>query len=233
MDAQDHQIEEINEDPEFIEVEEDLTGEEEEEVDPAQEASAYFDAQKEEFGLTEIPHVPTPPVVARAVKPQPRLPVARPILPPKRGAVNGGVVATRKRVTKPKAAVASQPIKKTAAVASTSALGSVLRGIARLSLIDRLKEASLATGLSKRMYQLPEGEYLIHNIGEKIVHPTFGEYQYGCVESRANAVKYRVLLSQKPFCSMSDEDRGTYSPPLLIYNKIIEGKKFTEISFIG
>jgi hypothetical protein len=164
-------------------------------------------------------------------------------------------VTPRKRATKAKVSEATQPKRPTAYLAVRPNLLPIpptlppaptpppaphhpipaehlIQGPNRSRVLQLLVSGVAALGKPKKFYELPEGEYLIHHIGEKRTHATFGQYQVVLAESRADGVRNYVLVT-KPFTSLSEELRGTYVPPLIIYSKHIQGQKFTDLKFLG
>jgi hypothetical protein len=149
----------------------------------------------------------------------------------------GGTATARKRICKLKLgdhAIAKRSISllPTPLPIPAPTVVKVIQGAARTKLLQVLISEAAALEKPKKFYDLPEGEYLIHHIGEKLVHAPYPPFQIVFGEYKADGVKNYVLVT-KPFTALSDELRGTISPPLTIFNKHIEGKKFTEIKFLG
>jgi hypothetical protein len=108
----------------------------------------------------------------------------------------------------------------------------VIQGSSRNKLLQILISESAALAKPKKFYDLPEEEYLIHHIGEKVVNLPLPSFQVVFAENRADGVKNYILVT-RPFTALPTELRGTLVPPLAIYSKLIEGKKFTDIKFLG
>jgi hypothetical protein len=229
MQSQDYQIEEYL-DSEDVAVE----------YSPTQDLNfdeGYFEKQRIACGLPPAvalpaigPPPPSPPPAARQNRPS-TSGTQKPIK------TTGGTAPPRKRICKVK--LGDQRIAKRSISLLPTPLPipappvvKVIQGAARTKLLQVLISEAAALEKPKKFYDLPEGEYLIHHIGEKLVHAPYPAFQIVFAEYKSDGVKNYVLVT-KPFTALSDEIRGTISPPLTIFSKHLEGKKFTEIKFLG
>jgi hypothetical protein len=211
-----------------------------------QTADDYFESVKK-YGLTEVRPSTTQPFIKPpstfgeyfATEPSQEIPVEPQVNPSRisnqknkatSSKSGGGLLKGKKR--QPKKLTVVTP-KKTAPVSNKAIpFGNVIQGAAREGVIQLLQTESIGQELAKKFYEIPEGEYLIHYIGSKQIHPKYGGFQFAFVESRADKTKQKLLI-KNPFTHLKDGQRGSYSPPLLIYSKHLPGKKYTSIKIIG
>jgi hypothetical protein len=200
----------------------------------------YYERQRQAYGLSVPPPIPpspqslVPPTLNRIpLKPKTLLP--RPIVPRytkkfDSPSTSGGLVTTRKRAAKPKNAEST--IAKRSVYQDSDTEDQTIEGELRAQSLQFLINENRKYEISKKFYEIPEGEYLIHSIGQRVIHPQFGPFQSGFVEAKSDGTRTKLIFP-KSFTKLPAHLRGNLIPPLAVYSKHLPGKQYTEIKFLG